>query len=88
MKDPILGRMLDNMKENFPNAPVTETDAGHFLQEEAPVEIASAILRVVDAVQDTDAMRYFDPRAHTSRGIEFNDMFEGRVPIYGTANTG
>ena len=87
MKDPILGRMLDNMKENFPNASVTETDAGHFLQEEVPVEIASAILRVVDAVQDTDAMRYFDPRAHTSRGIEFNDMFEGRVPIYGTANT-
>jgi haloalkane dehalogenase len=33
---------------------VTETDAGHFLQEEVPIEIASAILRVVDAVQDTD----------------------------------
>jgi haloalkane dehalogenase len=54
MKDPILGRVLDNMKENFPSAPVTETDAGHFLQEEVPIEIASAILRVVDAVQDTD----------------------------------
>jgi haloalkane dehalogenase len=57
IKDPILGKMLDKMKENFPNAPVTETDAGHFLQEEVPIEIASAILRVVDAVQDTDAMR-------------------------------
>jgi len=38
------------MKENFPNAPVTETSAGHFLQEEVPVEIAEALLRVLDKV--------------------------------------
>ncbi|MBL4790483.1 MAG: alpha/beta fold hydrolase [Kordiimonadaceae bacterium] len=51
MKDPILGRALPVMKQNFPNAPVTETDAGHFLQEEVPREIAAAVLRVIDQVQ-------------------------------------
>lgn len=51
MQDPILGPGLDAMKANFPEAPVTETDAGHFLQEEVPDEIAAAILRVVDLVQ-------------------------------------
>lgn len=56
MKDPILGGLLDNMKLNFPNAPVTETRAGHFLQEEVPEEIASAILRVVTAVEQADAL--------------------------------
>jgi haloalkane dehalogenase len=56
MKDPILGSMLDNMKRNFPNAAVTETDAGHFLQEEVADEIASAILRVVDTVRGTDTL--------------------------------
>ena len=34
------------MKANFPDAPVTETAAGHFLQEEVPQEIAEAIQRV------------------------------------------
>jgi pimeloyl-ACP methyl ester carboxylesterase len=34
---------------------VTETGAGHFLQEEVPAEIAAAILRVVEAVQRRDA---------------------------------
>lgn len=51
MNDPILGGLLVNMQQNFPNAPVTETQAGHFLQEEVPLEIAAAILRVVDAVE-------------------------------------
>lgn len=51
MNDPILGALLVNMQNNFPNAPVTETQAGHFLQEEVPLEIAAAILRVVDAVE-------------------------------------
>ncbi|MEL7218062.1 MAG: alpha/beta fold hydrolase [Pseudomonadota bacterium] len=55
MKDPILAMALPRMREFFPDAPVTETEAGHFLQEEVPVEIAAAIMRVVDEVQaETD----------------------------------
>ncbi len=53
MNDPILGGMLERMKRNFPGARVTETQAGHFLQEEVPVEIAAAIERVVDQVQES-----------------------------------
>jgi haloalkane dehalogenase len=44
--DPILGRALRRHREAFPNAPVTLTDAGHFLQEEVPDELAAAIRRV------------------------------------------
>lgn len=50
MSDPILGGLLSSMQANFPVAHVTETQAGHFLQEEVPIEIAAAILRVVHAV--------------------------------------
>ena len=32
-------------------APVTETEAGHFLQEEVPEIIAEAVMRVIDIVQ-------------------------------------
>lgn len=46
MKDPILGRALKRMKTLFPNAEVTETQAGHFLQEEVPNELADAIIAV------------------------------------------
>jgi len=46
MNDPILGRALPVMQANFPDAPVTKTAAGHFLQEEVPQEIAEAIQRV------------------------------------------
>jgi len=48
MNDPILGKGLPLMKANFPDAPVTETQAGHFLQEEVPEEIADAVMRVMD----------------------------------------
>ncbi len=53
MKDPILAKGLPHMKQNFPLAPVTETQAGHFLQEEVPVEIAAALVRVIDRVQSS-----------------------------------
>jgi haloalkane dehalogenase len=46
MRDPILGRSLKRMREVFPGAPVTETAAGHFLQEEVPEVLAEAILQV------------------------------------------
>jgi haloalkane dehalogenase len=46
LKDPILGRALKNMRGIFPSATVTETQAGHFLQEEVPEVLAEAILAV------------------------------------------
>ncbi|HEX6203987.1 MAG TPA: alpha/beta fold hydrolase [Thermoanaerobaculia bacterium] len=42
-RDPILGRSLARHREAFPEAPVTVTAAGHFLQEEVPDELAAAI---------------------------------------------
>ena len=51
MNDPILAKGLSTMKQNFPRAPVTETTAGHFLQEEVPSEIAAALMRVIDQIQ-------------------------------------
>jgi haloalkane dehalogenase len=54
MRDPILGRVLPTMKAMYPHARVTETQAGHFLQEEVPVEIAAAIQRVVTAVTSAE----------------------------------
>ena len=45
-RDPILGRALKRMKAALPGATVTETDAGHFLQEEVPDKIADAIRAV------------------------------------------
>ena len=53
MSDPVFGTRLPVMKRNFPDALVTETEAGHFLQEEVPSEIAAAVLRVVERVQGT-----------------------------------
>jgi len=54
MKDPILAKGLPGMKRNFPDAPVTETAGGHFLQEEVPAEIAAALLRVIDQILSSE----------------------------------
>jgi len=51
MQDPIFARALPAMQGYFPDAPVTKTDAGHFLQEEVPAEIAAAISHVVERVK-------------------------------------
>jgi cis-3-alkyl-4-acyloxetan-2-one decarboxylase len=45
-RDPVLGRVRGWMEKLFPDAPVTRTKAGHFLQEEVPVPIAEAIVDV------------------------------------------
>lgn len=49
-KDPILGRAFKRVQALLPNAGVTRTQAGHFLQEEEPDEIAAAIRKVVSSV--------------------------------------
>ena len=51
MNDPILGKGLPAMEANFPDAPVTKTEAGHFLQEEVDIEIANALLRIIDRIE-------------------------------------
>ncbi len=55
MNDPILGPGLPVMRGQFPDARVTETDAGHFLQEEVPAEIAAAIQRVYGQIEAASA---------------------------------
>ncbi|HYX91583.1 MAG TPA: alpha/beta fold hydrolase [Myxococcaceae bacterium] len=45
-RDPILGRALKRVEAVLPDAQVTRTQAGHFLQEEVPEVIAAAIRRV------------------------------------------
>ena len=45
-RDPILGRLKNRTARLLPQAPVTSTPAGHFLQEQVPVEIANAIRQV------------------------------------------
>lgn len=46
-RDPVLGGVRSWMEKLFPEAPVTRTEAGHFLQEEVPAEIAAAVRHVV-----------------------------------------
>lgn len=46
IRDPILGRALARHERALPAAAVTRTEAGHFLQEEVPGELAAAIRAV------------------------------------------
>ncbi|MGN6105110.1 MAG: alpha/beta fold hydrolase [Kofleriaceae bacterium] len=45
-RDPILGRVISHLARLRPDAAVTRTDAGHFLQEEVPEALADAIAAV------------------------------------------
>lgn len=45
-RDPILGRVVSHLARLRPDATVTRTEAGHFLQEEVPVPLAEAIVDV------------------------------------------
>ncbi|MCX5743134.1 MAG: alpha/beta fold hydrolase [Proteobacteria bacterium] len=47
MRDPILGRVINHLERVRPDATVTRTQAGHFLQEEVPDALADAIVDVV-----------------------------------------
>jgi haloalkane dehalogenase len=42
-RDPVLGRLRRRAENLLPHARVTSTNAGHFLQEEVPNDIAEAI---------------------------------------------
>jgi len=46
VRDPVLGRVIGWLEKLLPKARVTRTQAGHFLQEEVPAELAAAIRRV------------------------------------------
>jgi cis-3-alkyl-4-acyloxetan-2-one decarboxylase len=46
-RDPILGRVINHLERVRPDAKVTRTGAGHFLQEEVPQQLADAIIDVV-----------------------------------------
>ncbi len=45
-RDPILGRVINHLERARPDAKVVRTEAGHFLQEEVPEQLADAILDV------------------------------------------
>jgi len=46
VRDPILGRVIGHAERLRPDASVVRTQAGHFLQEEVPDELATAIVDV------------------------------------------
>ncbi|MBL8952133.1 MAG: alpha/beta fold hydrolase [Myxococcaceae bacterium] len=48
-RDPVLGRLRRRIENLLPHARVTSTNAGHFLQEEVPNDIADALRYVVKA---------------------------------------
>ncbi len=47
-RDPILGQIAGRHEAAFPEAPMTRTQAGHFLQEEVPDDLVAAIERVCE----------------------------------------
>jgi pimeloyl-ACP methyl ester carboxylesterase len=49
-RDPVLGRLRARTERWLPDAAVTVTQAGHFLQEEVPQEIAAAICDVAGRI--------------------------------------
>ena len=60
-RDPILGRSLRRHREALSHATIETTQAGHFLQEEVPDEIAAALLALVARASST-------PSEATERG--------------------
>ena len=50
-RDPVLGRLKNRTARLLPQASVTSTSAGHFLQEQVPVEIAAAIVEVASGAR-------------------------------------
>lgn len=46
-RDPVLAKLKNRTARLLPQASVTSTSAGHFLQEQVPVEIAAAVREVV-----------------------------------------
>lgn len=54
MNDPRLGNRLADVQALLPHATTVETDAGHFLQEEAPEDIAAAIQRIHNLIQQAN----------------------------------
>ncbi len=52
-RDPILGHALERHERALPQAAVTRTAAGHFLQEEVPAALAAAIATIAASPADT-----------------------------------
>jgi cis-3-alkyl-4-acyloxetan-2-one decarboxylase len=46
-RDPVLGRVVNHLARLRPDATIVRTEAGHFLQEEVPEQLAEATLDVV-----------------------------------------
>jgi cis-3-alkyl-4-acyloxetan-2-one decarboxylase len=56
-RDPVLARVRRHIERLLPDATVTLTAAGHFLQEEVPGEIASAVRDVVARINHWSRLR-------------------------------